>query len=100
MSEAGIKDAGIGLMTGDVTVNPEASCLVMTTEILRSMLYHGSAELQEVPALPPCTHRIAMVCNQGSLACGADGAGCLPLPPRFAQREKCLFGHSAHSFVA
>ncbi len=31
-----------GLMTGDVTINPEASCLVMTTEILRSMLYRGS----------------------------------------------------------
>lgn len=29
-------------MTGDVTINPNASCLVMTTEILRSMLYRGS----------------------------------------------------------
>lgn len=38
----------IGLMTGDVTANPDASCIVMTTEILRSMLYHGSAELREV----------------------------------------------------
>lgn len=32
----------MGLMTGDVTINPNASCLVMTTEILRSMLYRGS----------------------------------------------------------
>ena len=32
----------VGLMTGDVTINPEGSCLVMTTEILRSMLYRGS----------------------------------------------------------
>lgn len=32
----------VGLMTGDVTINPNASCLVMTTEILRSMLYRGS----------------------------------------------------------
>jgi len=31
-------------MTGDVTINPEASCLVMTTEILRSMLYRGSGK--------------------------------------------------------
>ncbi|EKX48301.1 hypothetical protein GUITHDRAFT_54608, partial [Guillardia theta CCMP2712] len=38
----------IGLMTGDVTVNSEANCIVMTTEILRSMLYHGSDELREV----------------------------------------------------
>jgi hypothetical protein len=32
----------VGLMTGDVTINPNATCLVMTTEILRSMLYRGS----------------------------------------------------------
>lgn len=32
----------VGLMTGDVTIDPNASCLVMTTEILRSMLYRGS----------------------------------------------------------
>lgn len=32
----------VGLVTGDVTINPSASCLVMTTEILRSMLYRGS----------------------------------------------------------
>lgn len=38
----------VGLMTGDVTQNPNASCLVMTTEILRSMLYRGSEILREV----------------------------------------------------
>uniref|UniRef100_A0A1X7UR54 Exosome RNA helicase MTR4 n=1 Tax=Amphimedon queenslandica TaxID=400682 RepID=A0A1X7UR54_AMPQE len=32
----------VGLMTGDTTINPTASCIVMTTEILRSMLYRGS----------------------------------------------------------
>ncbi|CAH8464477.1 unnamed protein product [Dicrocoelium dendriticum] len=31
----------VGLMTGDVTVNPEATVLVMTTEVLRLMLYRG-----------------------------------------------------------
>jgi ATP-dependent RNA helicase DOB1 len=35
-------------MTGDVTINPQASCLVMTTEILRSMLYRGSEVIREV----------------------------------------------------
>ena len=35
-------------MTGDVTLNPTASCLVMTTEILRSMLYRGSEMIREV----------------------------------------------------
>ncbi|KAG8898140.1 ATP-dependent RNA helicase mtr4 [Tulasnella sp. 403] len=38
----------VGLMTGDVTINPSASCLVMTTEILRSMLYRGSEVVREV----------------------------------------------------
>ena len=38
----------VGLMTGDVTINPNASCLIMTTEILRSMLYRGSEVTREV----------------------------------------------------
>jgi ATP-dependent RNA helicase DOB1 len=38
----------VGLLTGDVTINPNASCLVMTTEILRSMLYRGSEVMKEV----------------------------------------------------
>jgi ATP-dependent RNA helicase DOB1 len=38
----------VGLMTGDVSLNPNASCVVMTTEILRSMMYRGSELLREV----------------------------------------------------
>ncbi|XP_077295285.1 exosome RNA helicase MTR4-like [Arctopsyche grandis] len=38
----------VGLMTGDVTIEPKASCIVMTTEILRSMLYRGSELAKEV----------------------------------------------------
>lgn len=60
----------IGLMTGDMTINPQATCLIMTTgsnhiklnlllrvsnnflraclEILRSMLYRGSEVVREV----------------------------------------------------
>jgi len=38
----------VGLMTGDVTINPDASCLVMTTEILRSMLYKGADVIRDV----------------------------------------------------
>jgi ATP-dependent RNA helicase DOB1 len=38
----------VGLMTGDITINPGATCLVMTTEILRSMLYRGSELMREV----------------------------------------------------
>ncbi|KAK3026319.1 hypothetical protein RJ639_041007, partial [Escallonia herrerae] len=32
----------VGLLTRDVSLRPEASCLIMTTEILRSMLYRGA----------------------------------------------------------
>lgn len=38
----------VGLMTGDITLNSTATCLVMTTEILRSMLYRGSEIMREV----------------------------------------------------
>lgn len=38
----------VGLMTGDITLNPTAQILVMTTEILRSMLYRGSELMREV----------------------------------------------------
>jgi len=38
----------VGLMTGDITINPSATCLIMTTEILRSMLYRGSEIIREV----------------------------------------------------
>ena len=40
----------VGILTGDVQINPEASCLIMTTEILRSMLYRG-ADLIETLSL-------------------------------------------------
>jgi ATP-dependent RNA helicase DOB1 len=38
----------VGILTGDTTINPNASCLVMTTEILRSMIYRGSEVVREV----------------------------------------------------
>ena len=38
----------VGLMTGDVTINVNAYCLVMTTEILRNMLYKGSEMIKEI----------------------------------------------------
>ncbi|KAF3990129.1 hypothetical protein FT663_01501 [Candidozyma haemuli var. vulneris] len=42
------KDMEIGLITGDVQINPEANCLIMTTEILRSMLYRGADLIRDV----------------------------------------------------
>ncbi|KAL5831037.1 hypothetical protein ACOSQ4_016391 [Xanthoceras sorbifolium] len=38
----------VGLMTEDVTIDPNASCLVMTTEIWRSMQYKGSEVTREI----------------------------------------------------
>ncbi|KAJ3078111.1 hypothetical protein HK102_004726, partial [Quaeritorhiza haematococci] len=37
-----------GILTGDVQIRPEAPCLVMTTEILRSMLYRGADLIRDV----------------------------------------------------
>lgn len=36
----------VGLLTGDNTINGEAQLVVMTTEVLRNMLYEGSSTLQ------------------------------------------------------
>ena len=38
----------VGLLTGDVSINPSASCLIVTTEILREMLYRGSDLVREI----------------------------------------------------
>uniref|UniRef100_A0A6B2KX65 Helicase ATP-binding domain-containing protein n=1 Tax=Arcella intermedia TaxID=1963864 RepID=A0A6B2KX65_9EUKA len=38
----------VGLITGDVSLNPESSCLVLTTEILRSMLYKGADLVRDI----------------------------------------------------
>lgn len=40
-------DEKVGLLTGDVSVNPHAPVIVMTTEVLRNMLY-GSRPLTEL----------------------------------------------------
>ncbi|KAG5598522.1 hypothetical protein H5410_029892 [Solanum commersonii] len=38
----------VGLLTGDISIRPEASCLIMTTEILRSMLYRGADMIRDI----------------------------------------------------
>jgi len=38
----------VGVVTGDVSINPDAQCLIMTTEILQNMLYRQSEKLQQV----------------------------------------------------
>ena len=38
----------VGIVTGDVSINPTANVVIMTTEILRSMLYKGSDLIRDV----------------------------------------------------
>ena len=38
----------VGLLTGDIQINAKATCLIMTTEILRSMLYNGSDIIRDL----------------------------------------------------
>ena len=38
----------VGLLTGDTSVNPHADIIVMTTEVLRNMLYSGSRDLDRL----------------------------------------------------
>jgi len=38
----------VGLVTGDVQIKANADCLIMTTEILRSMLYNGSEVVRDL----------------------------------------------------
>jgi antiviral helicase SKI2 len=38
----------VGIITGDVNINPEAQCLIITTEILHKFLYSQSSILKQV----------------------------------------------------
>ena len=38
----------VGVITGDVSINPDAQCLIMTTEILQNMLYRQSEKLRYI----------------------------------------------------
>src|ERR1700712_3688051 len=38
----------VGLLTGDTSVNPDAQVVVMTTEVLRNMIYAGSRSLEHL----------------------------------------------------
>ena len=41
-------EANVGLLTGDVSINPDAPAIVMTTEVLRNMLYNESSALHDL----------------------------------------------------
>ncbi|HZK05213.1 MAG TPA: DEAD/DEAH box helicase [Actinomycetaceae bacterium] len=39
-------EGGVGLLTGDISINPGAPVIVMTTEVLRNMIYNRSSALE------------------------------------------------------
>lgn len=43
-----LKFGDVGMLTGDVQLNKDASCLIMTTEILQQMLYNDSSRIADV----------------------------------------------------
>lgn len=43
-----LKFGDVGMLTGDVQLNNDASCLIMTTEILQQMLYNDSSRIADV----------------------------------------------------
>lgn len=43
-----MKFGDVGVLTGDVQLNRNASCLIMTTEVLQSMLYNSDSAVQDV----------------------------------------------------
>ncbi len=45
---AAFGEAHVGLLTGDITINRDARVLIMTTEILRNMLYQNPVDLLDV----------------------------------------------------
>ena len=96
----------VGLITGDIQINSDANCLVMTTEILRSMLYRGSRlirdtewvifdEVHYVNDAEVCmsTAKIKSVMGQPSYP------GYLPLPPRAKTPAEYKVGNTNHPFI-
>ena len=47
----GIKDSSIGILTGDIKVNPDANVLVATTEIVNNLLYTNIEYFDNVNAI-------------------------------------------------
>ncbi|GJD06212.1 ATP-dependent RNA helicase SKI2 [Galdieria sulphuraria] len=42
------KFSDVGIITGDISIHPQGSCLIVTTEILRSMLYKGADVVRDI----------------------------------------------------
>jgi predicted nucleotidyltransferase len=76
-------------MTGDVSISPEARCLVMTTEILRSMLYRRAA------LLPMCCHTGHSLLRMPKLFCFKSRAWLdRATAVRHARQGACTAKHS------
>jgi hypothetical protein len=67
--------ANVGLQTGDASLNPDAGVVVMTTEILRNILYRSAAA---AGGEEPGGEAAAAGAQEG--AEGEVGGGALPTP--------------------
>lgn len=45
------KFGDVGIMTGDVVINADALCLIMTTEVLQSILYRGADMVKDIESV-------------------------------------------------
>ena len=81
----------VGLMTGDVSIDPESSCVVMTTEILRSMLYryvyHGHLHEYYLSFISPCRCACAW-CNTARWLTRGNGGSLHKLAHEFSARSE------------
>lgn len=81
--------SAVGILTGDVQINPEASCLIMTTEILRSMLYKGADLIRDVEfVIFDEVHYV----NDAEVR---NGFSCVSPRPH-SRLERCRLGRSDH----
>ena len=83
----------VGLMTGDVSINPNARCIVMTTEILRSMLYRcmslQSPSIQGPGSGTPLDpHVCCVLMATGELLSSYCASGQVQIIMRFAECER------------
>jgi antiviral helicase SKI2 len=72
----------VGILTGDVQINPEANCLIMTTEILRSMLYKGADLIRDVEFV---------IFDEVHYVNDAEVRGCVFTSCILNRRSSCLF---------
>ena len=94
----------VGLMTGDTVINETASCLVMTTEVLRSMLYRGGEVMREVgwvifDEIITCATLSAGLCGRRPYTSSQTPCGTCFYPRRSRTRRSSRSGSSRRTIT-